>query len=722
LEAESSTIPSEGDDQKVEKKEGFTQKLKMAKKIVTKVVFPVLFGMAEVIPVIGRISRLLSKCGSALQELSNQDSLVKNLRTGISNVRAALQTYEEVFQLKDEEEIMKNLPLKSLEDSLEKALETLLSLTEQKTLLGVIFAQSDNQKLRDCTSNLNQSLLLFYTSIPLYQKLLQDQQQMNELLHYPVVFHSTIRDHLSRFQAGSRQWLFEEISVWFQSALSVEGGDGAEMKGSIELNQHQEREKNRVFWIRAEPGMGKSAFAATLSQKLKHENVFLGAYFCRYTEANESFSQIIRSLSAQCLENLSATSPGEETKKIFEDAFKKWDVYRKLEKPSSSDLFELLLIKPLQKYSEMISRSRAPHPMVFLIDALDEMSLDERKLLLPILSSKIESLPSWVKFVITSRPETDIVSSLERLQPFEIKEDDPRHLEDIQLYATCKLREVMDANELKDGVDLFVSRSEGRFIYVSIMIEDLLQNKLSRFTLSDLDNRLPEGMVGWYREFFVRVKSRDQEYFIEVIFPVVKLIIGSKEPLSLAEVKLFLNLQLSNVQETRLVENLHQLFSLRNGNRSTSPDSKVFVPFHKSVFDWLADEESSGSYSRGLVRDHFYISKADGNEAFTDYFQSLFAPTWLDEGNLSFRPASGGYFYRHAFDHFLDSSIDDVVLFGLNQLFRLRVLASLLEEIGAFELMQILERYLTSFSSRFQHKSHDISELKLLPLSPLPNK
>ena len=704
----------EGNEQQEEKGGGSKHRrvlLKVAKKIATEVVIPALLGLAEEIPVIGRISRLLSKCGSALQEFSDQDPLVEDLRTEISKVKEALQTYEEVFQRNDEEELMRTLPLNELEASLEKALESLTRLAGQGMILGVLFAHRDNDRLQNRTAELKESLQLFHQSIPLYLRLLDDRRKMQKLLCYPEVFRDTIRGHLSQFQAGSRQWLFDEIFEW----LNVEGGagDGMEMKNNAAEIQSREAEKKRVFWIRAEPGMGKSAFAATLSKRMKAENGLLGAYFCRYTEASESSSKIIRSLSAQCCENLcsatSTSSASVTTKKVFEEVFLKWNEFPESEKPSSSDLFDLLLTGPLQEYSNLMSsRSQVPHhhpPMIFLIDALDEVSMTERQPLLHILSSKIQSLPSWVKIVITSRPEADIVSSLRRLKPLEIKEDDARHLEDIQLFVRCKLEGVMDEDELEAAVELFVARSEGRFIYVSSMLADLLKNESARWSLSDLDARLPEGLVGWYREFFVRMRARDQKYFDEVIFPVVGVIIGSKELLSLEDVKLILKLDLSLPQQQRLVNELRQLFPLRMGK---------FVPFHKSASDWLTDEALSGSYLDGQVRDDFYVSKEKRNKPFVDYFASLFVSAWLDEGTLSRRPASGSYFYRHAFDHFLDSSSEELVLFGLTQLFRLRLLASLLEEIGVHELVRILERYLSSISSRFQDKRQDISELKLL--------
>jgi hypothetical protein len=78
-----------------------------------------------------------------------------------------------------------------------------------------------------------------------------------------------------QFQAGSRQWLYDAIANWLESSSA---GD------------HQQT--SRVFWIQADPGMGKSSFAATLRKKLKDEQRLLGSFFYRDTEKNDSPAKV----------------------------------------------------------------------------------------------------------------------------------------------------------------------------------------------------------------------------------------------------------------------------------------------------------------------------------------------------------------------------------------------------------------------------------------------
>jgi hypothetical protein len=94
-----------------------------------------------------------------------------------------------------------------------------------------------------------------------------------------------------------------------------------------------------------------------------------------------------------------------------------------------------------------------------------------------------------------------------------------------------------------------------------------------------------------------------------------------------------------------------------------------------------------------------------GNQIFVKYFRTFFVTEWHDEGDLSHSPTLRNYFYRHVFDHFLASQSPEDALFGMSQLFRLRVLASFLKERGVDEMVWVVRKFLSSNPS---------SELSLL--------
>jgi hypothetical protein len=77
--------------------------------------------------------------------------------------------------------------------------------------------------------------------------------------------------------------------------------------------------------------------------------------------------------------------------------------------------------------------------MILVIDALDEIGAVESKArsdVLVALVSCVDKLPVWVKVVVTSRPEADILSKFKKFRPFEIKADDPRHVDDLKQFIS----------------------------------------------------------------------------------------------------------------------------------------------------------------------------------------------------------------------------------------------------------------------------------------------
>jgi hypothetical protein len=661
-------------------------RMKMVMKVVkgaATILAPIVSTIANEIPLIDRIFHLLSKVGDVVKEIKDQDSFIEDFRNEITSVKDVLQLHEELSRY-DANDLTYSRLLSELQGSLQEALNTLTEVSNRGKFLGAVLIQADNRKIKEKMLKLKEALQSFCQKVSQYRELVTQRQKIHQLLRYPRVFHSAIQDHLSRFQPGSRKWMFDEIDDWLIGDRSS---------------------NNQLLWIRADAGMGKSAFAAALSKKMKEENRLLGTYFCQYNSSNETASKIIKSWAAQCCENLSNLSGPACVKTIFETAFYEWDKIPEGEKPSGSDLLEMLLTNPLGTYTIQTAHRQVPlhPPMVLLIDALDEVVPNNRKPLLYILSSNLQYLPSWVKVIITSRPEADIVHSFARIKPREIKEDDSRHLGDMHHFVEYQLSKVMNEEELELGISLLMDRSKGRFIYVSKVITEILESQMSTWTLSDLIYRLPEnGLNGWYRDFFVRMKAQDPKYFDELIFPVIKLIVCSKGSLTLGDVKPILKQHLSNPEERRLINELQQLFPLRSISEPwTLNQSQFFIPFHKSLSDWLTDEKLSGSYDYE-PRDNFYISIEEGNQIFVDYFRTLFASDWLIEGHRSNRPISGSYFYRHAFDHFHDSTSPLDKLFGISQLFRLQVLITFLKERGICEILRIMKSFLISCPSQSQ--------------------
>lgn len=97
-------------------------------------------------------------------------------------------------------------------------------------------------------------------------------------------------------------------------------------------------------------------------------------------------------------------------------------------------------------------------------------------------------LPPCVSFLITSRPEEHVKRSMAtKFEPIEILPEDPRHLGDLRMLITHLLRPRMAAGDLERGVEVLLEKSEGAFVYIAQIMEQLESRE--QLTLEDLQVR-----------------------------------------------------------------------------------------------------------------------------------------------------------------------------------------------------------------------------------------
>jgi hypothetical protein len=146
--------------------------------------------------------------------------------------------------------------------------------------------------------------------------------------------------------------------------------------------------------------------------------------------------------------------------------------------------------------------------MVIVIDALDEVGAFESKIrndILDALVNCIDKLPVWVKVAVTSRPEQDILNKFKKFTPFKIEADDHRHIEDLKLFISTQLKNKMkNVSEIEDAVEMLLTRSQGRFIYVSMVFKQLEEDCKSDMTMTDIEN-LPHGLDAAYAKNWLRI-------------------------------------------------------------------------------------------------------------------------------------------------------------------------------------------------------------------------
>src|SRR5271157_2374252 len=390
----------------------------------------------------------------------------------------------------------------------------------------------------------------------------------------PLSYDAEIKYQLDRFKG--RKWVFDEIDHWMYSCRS------------------------RIFWIMGNPGVGKTAISAWLCY---HRREIAAFHFCRYDNVQKMDTRhCIMSIAYQLSTQL----------QDYEERLKclKLD---KIYDLNAKTLFDYLIVQPL---------SGIPPPdrkIVILIDALDEATIEGKNDLANFIASEFERTPEWLKLIVTSRPDQEVMGPMQAYTPFILDASDIRNEPDIRIYLESELTEHYDGGAVPESiVNAIVKKSDGLFLYVEWIIKELGYGRLS---LNRLDE-FPQGLGGIYLHFFER-QFPDICIWESEIRPVLETIFALQEPLSL---KLFSYLfNWSVYDERKFQRSLGSLFKFDKG--------KV-QPFHKSIVEWLTNEYKHDPYYINVIEGHKILAEHgwkiynDGESSWTHYLIT-YLPTHL---------------------------------------------------------------------------------------------
>ena len=195
-------------------------------------------------------------------------------------------------------------------------------------------------------------------------------------------FADDIQRHMENFVPGSRAWLTTALYKF----LSEPGG-------------------SKLFWLKADAGMGKSAFASWVVTTFQGGKCMLAYFLCRFDDMRRSNGRnLVTALAAQIAENLPACR--EEIELAAANV---------TDETTLRNLLTRLVEEPLKHVA-----SKPTSNMLLVIDALDELHLQgsqEREDVLNLLKHLIKALPPFVKLLVTSRPEQDIVEAFANFVP-----------------------------------------------------------------------------------------------------------------------------------------------------------------------------------------------------------------------------------------------------------------------------------------------------------------
>ena len=309
-----------------------------------------------------------------------------------------------------------------------------------------------------------------------------------------------------------RQWIFDEIDRWLKES------------------------EQRFFILTGEPGVGKSAIAAHLIQT---RTDIVAHHFCQLgNEETVHPSRVLRSLAAQLLNQtqdfpyygdallntIKSTLSTEIDIKIekIEDLISrtKSKVKRvEINHVNTSDIaneLDILIRAPLAALPALYKKyeKEPPELAIILIDGLDiavtlEAGVQEDEDLATLFASlsEDESLPSWIRFIFTTRPDRRVLREFEPLKPYLIDERSEKNLADIRQYVNWRMslptlqQQVTKTKiEAQEWIEQLTQRSQGNFRYIKSLLDEL---EIGICSLNALP-ALPQDLVNSYDNDFAQ--------------------------------------------------------------------------------------------------------------------------------------------------------------------------------------------------------------------------
>ena len=381
---------------------------------------------------------------------------------------------------------------------------------------------------------------------------------------------SVIQYHSGKYQEGTRLRIFEKIKLWLDDLTS----------------------ENRVMVISGDAGMGKSVISAVVCQTMRRAGRLSGSHFCQHNKARPRNPKIMLQSLAYQLSEFLPQYKRELVKTLSRN------LGEDINNLEVGDLFELLFEEPLRKVND------PGKSLLMVIDGLDESEYKGRNELVDVIANHFCTLPGWVRFCVTTRPEINIADRLKKFNPVLLEQDDEENVQDIRLFLERQLCSVIQSSFEEVVIDALVRKAAGHFLYAYLMA-DFIKKNFSLLTLEELGRTLPSGVSSVYQSYFERLEKKltiGEELFLNFLSALA----AAKEPLPLDFVsKLLLSDCKSPAGHRKVreaIECISTLLPVQDG---------CIHFFHKSVKDWLTD----GAPDMYGVQHKFYVNENQGHRA-----------------------------------------------------------------------------------------------------------
>ena len=380
-----------------------------------------------------------------------------------------------------------------------------------------------------------------------------------------------VRYHADRYVEGTRLSIFATVESW----------------------QNDRSSPNRVMVISGNAGMGKSVISAVMCEKMQDAGRLAGSHFCQHDRARHRNPKVmLQSLASQLCDFLP-----DYKKALVEKLSRNLGV--EINNMEVKDLFEVLFEEPLTSLND------PGLTYLMVIDGLDESEFQGRNELLDVIANYFQNLPLWIRFLVTTRPESNIAETLKNLHPLQLDPNVEENLKDIHLCFEKQISHLLQPEHRENMLKALVKKSEGVMLYAHYLV-DFIKNEVSLVTFELLDSILPSGISSVYYSYFKRLETElrnevkvTEDQFLNFLHALA----AAREPLPLGFVwKLLLPVKSTLVTKGKVNATIACVSAL------LPVQDECIHFFHKSVKDWLI-EMSNYRHDYFIEKGHEVLSK-----------------------------------------------------------------------------------------------------------------
>ncbi|QRV80120.1 hypothetical protein RhiJN_08135 [Ceratobasidium sp. AG-Ba] len=545
--------------------------------------------VAELDPRAKAVFGLVDQAWKKLEGQGKCDASIDELVQGLLDILPAAEAVKQAARLPQLQDTIKAI-WKLIEDASKFVIEynSAGETGKSSSVLRMLGGSNAQEKVDDMLAKLKRLKENFDRgiSIQTFQKL--DGSIRRNLLEKLKPLSTAQFDASRVCLSGTREQIIQEILDW--ATFSVVSDSCIA--------------KDKVMWVYGQAGLGKSSIATSVCKELDNRRLLASSFFCKRDDAARRDCQRILSTIIFGLATRYHAYALALERTLEEDSM--------LPGSPMQNQFDKL-IQAILESPELVP-SETDH--VVVVDALDECtSVDDRHKLLDYLV-RICSLVPTLKLIVTSRPDSDIVTFFEGVDQKSLQTRDVRSYDasgDISLLVNGLFAQSKKSSLLPtDAAALLVERAAGLFIWARTACE---------FVLRDIDPRKAfEAILGSATDagspkalddlYSIAIKAGiQQEDRVSHAVDVVKKCLGAivlcstRTPLSIIALSKLYGDWLDEQILSSVVGRLGSVLYLDHDQGDT-----VRV-YHASFTDYLLDEKKSGEYNTKLDEHNCHVAR-----------------------------------------------------------------------------------------------------------------